>query len=150
MELIQNALAEHEEYASFQTNNWNELCEFLGFVPSIVDPSVLEASTVLYIAHIDPGLIIVDALYKDVSQNTVAVFKQEYYIDIEEAYLVIQQDAEGNYIDIGGHQVYSNANMGHQSLSWISSSTLTHLSGTFDITVGVHIVEQLIGGSQNE
>lgn len=150
LELIQSALAEHQSYTTIETCDFEVLSDFLGFKPSIVAPNVLQASTVLYSAHLEPGLIIVDALYRSSEQNTIAVLKLEYYIDIEEAYLVIEQDTHGDYLEINGYQVYHNSNMGRQSFSWLSNSTLTHLSGTFDVNVGIHIINLLTGGSQNE
>lgn len=148
LELIQSALAEHTENAYLKTTDWDELCDFLGFVPHSIFPQALQANSVTYFAHIQDGIIVVDALFEDSEQNTIAVLKQEYYLDVEEAYLMIEQDSQGTHLDINGYQVYCNGNMGRQIFSWLSQSSLTRLSGKFDVDVGVNIIEQLTGGNQ--
>lgn len=150
LELIQSALAEHTENAYLKTKNWDDLCNFLGFVPHSILPQALQASTVTYFAHIQDGFIVVDALFEDSEQNTIAVLKQEYYLDFEEAYLLIEQEAQGDYLVINGCQVYCNSNLEKQSFSWLKNSTLSLFSGTFDANEGIHIIELLLGDSQNE
>lgn len=143
VELIQSALANHTTSTELKTQDWAELCDYLGFVPSIASPDALQAHSMTYKAYIVPGLIIVDALYHDANGDSSAVMKVEYYLDPEEAYLMLQQDTHGDYMSINNHVIYLNTNMGHSSFTWLSDSTLTYLSGSFDHSVGMRIVEQL-------
>lgn len=150
IELIQSALAKHESYSSLATQDWEELCTYLGFTPSIAKPEALLADNARYSAYVEPGLIIVDTLYENSEQGTIAVLKNEYYIDPEEAYLMIQQDINGDHVTINGYTVYQNTNLDRISYTWLVGTTLTHLSGTMDSELGFSIVDQLTGGIDNE
>lgn len=144
LDLIQSALATHDGQSEIKTHDWHELCEFLGFTPSAVRPETLRASHVEYKAYITSGLIVVDARYLDSNNDSVAVLNLEYYIDPDEAYFVFQQDVHGEYVSFNGNTIYINNNISRTSLTWLSNSTLTHLSGSFDQALGLNIAKQLI------
>lgn len=143
VELIQSALANHTTSTELKTQDWDELCNYLGFVPSIASPDALQAHSMTYKAYIVPGLIIVDALYHDANSDSFAIMKVDYYLDPDEAYLMLQQDTHGEYVTVNGHSVYMNTNMERISLTWLFNSTVTHFSGTFDRSMGLNIVDQL-------
>lgn len=143
VELIQSALANHTTSTELKTQDWDDLCNFLGFAPSIASPDALQAHSMTYKAYIVPGLIIVDALYHDANGDSFAIMKVDYYLDPDEAYLMLQQDTHGEYVTVNGHSVYMNTNMERISLTWLLNSTVTHFSGTFDRSMGLNIVDQL-------
>ncbi len=143
MNLIQTALADYETHTYIKTHDFNELCGFLGFSPSVIRPEALSAVGATYYAHVESGLIILDTLYHGTSGDSIAVLKIEYYIDPEEAYLMLQQDLPGDYITINGHSIYFSTNMERQSFVWLDGTTLTTLSGHIGYEQGVSIIEQL-------
>ena len=143
VDLIQTALADHETHTYIKTHDFNELCGFVGFSPSVIRPEALSAVGATYYAHVESGLIILDTLYHGTSGDSIAVLKIEYYIDPEEAYLMLQQDLPGDYITINGHSIYFSTNMERQSFVWLDGTTLTTLSGHIGYEQGVSIIEQL-------
>lgn len=143
LDLIQSALATHDGQSEIKTHDWRELCEFLGFSPSVIRPEALQANHVEYKAYVAPGIIIIDMQYVDATNRSIAVLKIEHYLDPEEAYLMLQQDTHGEYITINGLSIYQHTNTGRNSYSWIADSTLTYLSGSFDHNTGVSIITEL-------
>lgn len=144
IELIQSALADHNAHSSMKTSDFLELCEFLGFTPTLLLPDAISAYSSTYYVTVEPGLIVLDTLYNDQLGNSVAVLKIEYYLDPEEANFMLQQDAPGEYIDINGYTIYYSTNFDRQSFTWLESSTLITLSGYIERECGIQIVTELI------
>ena len=143
VDLIQSALADHTENTYIRTDDWDELYRYLGFAPSVIAPDYLHASSVTYFVHMEDGLIIVDALYEDSMHNTIAVLKNEYYLDSEEAYFMLQQNTNGNHVILNHCSVYVSENVDRTSFTWLNDFTLTTLSGSLSIEQGLEIVDQL-------
>lgn len=144
IELIQAALAEHDAYTTIKTNDFNEVCAFLGFTPSLISPESLSANTATYFVTIESGLVILDTRYSDSADNSIAVLKIEYYLDPEEAYFMLQQDTPGEYVNINGQTIYYSTNIDRQSYAWLGNSTLITLSGYIEREHGLQIIEELI------
>lgn len=144
IELIQSALADHDAHSSMKTSDFLELCDFLGFTPTLILPEAISAYSATYYITVEPGLIVLDTLYNDQLGNSVAVLKIEYYLDPEEANFMLQQDVPGEYIDINGYPIYCSTNIDRQSFTWLENSTLITLSGYIERESGLQIVSELI------
>lgn len=144
--LIESSIAEHNEYDYIKTSSFDDLCSFLGFAPSLVSPQAFSVDTVLYEAYIEPGIIMINALYESQPGNAIAVLTIQYYTDIEEAFFMFEQDSTGELIITNDYSVYISTNVSRISFAWMSNSTVYKLAGTFDNTLGLSIVHQLIEG----
>lgn len=144
--LIETCIAEHEEYDYIKTSSFEDLCSFLGFVPSIVTPQAFSVNTVLFEAYIEPGIIMVNALYESEPGNAIAVLTIQYYTDTDEALFMFEQDSTGELITVNNNPVYTSTNVSRISFAWMSNSTVNKLSGTFDNTLGLSIVHYLMEG----
>lgn len=142
--LIETCIAEHNAFDSIKTTSWDELCSFLGFSPRIISPSVFQVDNTLYKAYIEPGVVMIDILYKTDPHDAVAVMTVQYYTDSEEALFIFEQDAVGEHLKIGDQSVYVTTNIDRNSFCWISDGTITILSGTFDNKNGLTAIEYLI------
>ena len=148
--LIESCIAEHNEYDYIKTSGFDDLCSFLGFMPSIVSPEAFSINTVLYEAYIEPGIIMVNALYESEPGDAIAVLTIQYYTDADEAFFMFEQDTSGTKVSLNGLTVYMSTNLDRYSYSWLSDSTVTFLTGVFNSEIGLSIVEQLIGGTTHE
>ncbi len=144
--LIQKCIAEHDACSELKTSSWDELCDYLGFAPSVISPGVFQLDEALYQVYVEPGIIMVNALYETPPGNATALLTIQYYTDVDEALFIFEQDASGEQISINNHPVYVTTNLNRVSFSWISDSAISILAGTFDYELGEKIVEQLIGG----
>ena len=148
--LVQECIAEHGGVSALKTNSWNELCDYLGFAPSVIAPDVLNVDQALYQVYVDPSLIMVNALYESEPGVAIAVLTIQYFADTDEAHFIFEQDAVGDKLSLYDCPVYTSTNVDHISYCWISDSTITFLTGTFDPEIGLEIVKELIGGTENE
>lgn len=150
IELIQAALAEHEAYTSTKTDDFSEVCDFLGFTPSLIASESLSADAATYYISLEPELIILDTRYHDSANNFIAMLKIEYYLDPEEAYFMLQQDTPGEYVDINGQTIYYSTNIDRQSFTWLEDCTLITLSGHIEREYGFEIIKKLIGRNSHD
>lgn len=150
IELIQTALAEHEIYTSTKTDNFSEVCDFLGFTPSLIAPDSLSADAATYYITLEPGLIILDTRYHNSANDSIAMLKIEYYLDPEEAYFMLQQDTDGEYVDINGQLVYYSTNIDRRSFTWLENCTLITLSGHIEREYGFEIIKKLVGRNTHD
>lgn len=144
--VIETCIAEHNAFDSIKTTSWDELCSFLGFSPRIISPSVFHVDNTLYKAYIEPGVVMIDVLYKTDPHDAVAVMTVHYYTDSSEAYFMFEQDSTGEPIIINSSSVYTSVNMGRISYAWCSDSTICKLAGTFSAEEGLQILQYLTGG----
>lgn len=145
--VIETCIAEHNAFDSIKTTSWDELCSFLGFSPQIISPSVFHVDNTLYKAYIEPGVVMIDVLYKTDPHDAVAVMTVHYYTDSSEAYFMFEQDSTGEPIIINNSSVYTSVNMGRISYAWCSDSTICKLAGTFSAEEGLQILQYLTGGN---
>lgn len=144
--LIQECIAEHDSFSALKSSSWDELCEYLGFTPSVISPETFQIDEALYQAYVEPGIIMVNVLYGSEPDNAIAVFTIQYYTDTDEALFMFEQDTTGDLITVNGHSVYTNTNVSRISFTWLSNSTVYKLAGTFDYTLGISLVNHLTEG----
>lgn len=146
LSLIQECIAEHDAYSELKTSSWDELCEYLGFAPSVISPEAFQVDKVLYQAYVEPGIVMINALYESEPGNAIAVLTIQYYTDMDEALFMFEQDANGEQVLVNGHSIYTSTNVERVSYSWMSDSTVMKLAGTFDYDQGLSLVNYLTKG----
>ncbi len=150
LDIINKSIAEHEAYSEIRTDKWDELCDFLGFSPSIVDAEAFLAKEVHFEAYIEPDVIIVNILYETSPGVAEALLAMQFYTNPSEALFMFEQDANGEIVYLHDHSVYVASNMERISISWVTNSTVTLLHGLFEKEHGLAIVDELIGGAYND
>lgn len=146
LSLIQECIAEHDAYSELKTSSWDELCEYLGFAPSVISPEAFQVDKVLYQVYVEPDIVMINALYESEPGNAIAVLTIQYYADMDEALFMFEQDANGEQILVNGHSIYTSTNVERISYSWMSDSTVMKLAGTFDYDQGLSLVNYLTKG----
>ena len=141
--LIAQSIAEHQDIVSIQTSDWNEYVEFLGFVPTIIEPSVFNATEMQYIAFFDADLIELVIHYNPTSDHPT-VLLINHFLNAEETRMAFEQDAQGNHYVLEGIEVYNSTNAGKVLNSWMIDHTLYALSGEMDQEQCHEIVQTLI------
>lgn len=146
VDFIARSIAAHEEYDSLQTDDWDEYIDFLGFVPSIVNPDVFSATVVRYIAFIEPDSIMLAVQYEIPDSDSPIVMTEQYYLDVDEAYFMMEQDNVGSSIFINNVAVYMSTNMNNVSFSWVNHNVVYKLAGNILPNEGLKIISEFIGG----
>lgn len=147
LDIIKESIAEHEDFSEIRTERWDELCDFLGFTPSIIAPEALNADIVHYEAYVEPEQIMINGLYKSSQNENQVILAIQYYTDPSEAIFMFEQDATGEFVSLGSQTVYVTSNVDRTSIGWVQESTYTLLNGTFEPSEGIEIVKELIGGN---
>lgn len=147
LDIIKESIAEHEDYSEIRTERLDDLCDFLGFTPSIIAPEALNADIVYYEAYVEPEQIMINGLYKSSQNENQVILAIQYYTDPSEAIFMFEQDATGEFVSLGSQTVYVTSNVDRTSIGWVQESTYTLLNGTFEPSEGIEIVKELIGGN---
>ncbi|MDD6050720.1 MAG: hypothetical protein PUC00_05550 [Clostridiales bacterium] len=150
IDLIMNSIAEHDHYATMKTHDWKEFCEFLGFIPTIIDPSALSATDTQYTAFVEPEVIMLIIKYTLSTTDETVVMTIYHYTDIEDAFISFEQDNEGEHIDICGTSVYTSSNIEANSFTWIVDSTVYKVAGSISIEKSLSILENIVGACSHE
>lgn len=150
IDIISKSIAEHNEFDMLQTTDWVEFIDFLGFVPSIVKPEVLDASETQYIAFIEPGVIMLYVQYTNAEIDTEVLMTIQYFTNMDDAYFVMEQDTKGTEKNIANRSVYVSTNLDNQSFMWLDENAVYWLSGTLEADSGFTIIRELLGGCCDE
>ena len=150
IDIISKSIAEHNEYDMLQTTAWDEFIDFLGFVPSIVKPEVLDALETQYIAFIEPGVIMLYVQYTNAEKGIEVLMTIQYFTNMNDAYFVMEQDTKGTEKNIANQSVYVSTNLDNQSFMWLDENAVYWLSGTFEADSGFTIIRELLGGYCDE
>lgn len=145
--MIAQSIAEHNEIDYLQTDNWDEFVDFLGFAPSIIDPALFAATEMQYIAFIEPDVIMIMVQYNPSSHNPIAM-TMNYYLDIEEAYMALEQNEEGKQFVLNGMEVYCSENVDRCMYTWLDQHVLYCVSGKLNHDEIMKIICDLIGGTE--
>lgn len=143
VELIQSAVAEFCESGQIRISSSAELAEHIGFVPI---PLTLNKAWEFSFADItaDPIRLYVDAHYvHNVHQSKVA-YTTILFTNVEEAYYMFEQSANGDSLDVAGHQVYVSSNMHRTTMCWTDGLVVVQISGEFPIEEGLLLIEDLL------
>lgn len=149
IDLVMKSIAEHDQHATLKTDDWEAFTHFLGFSPTIIAPSAIDATDTQYTAFIEPGAIIIIVQYT-CSEDSHMIYTIHHYLDIEEAYLLFEQDATGERLSINSTKVYCTENLNRYSFTWLDNSTLFNLAGNLENKEFLQIVQELTGGTPHE
>ncbi len=144
--LLQQSLAYDRTTSRFLTVDWNELVEYLGFIPTVPTVEALGMERVEYAASFAPGEIYLDVQFFAAGETAAsAVFLVQHSLDGAETYLLLEQNTVGDLIYVNSHKVYTTKNMGNSSFTWFDDCTAYTLAGKIDYSVGLAIVHEMIG-----
>lgn len=129
------------------TNDLNELIAFLGFDPRL--PASLNTTYIptRYNAYIDSQTIRIIAQYGQID-NTIAeppiVSIITLFSSVEDARISFEQDAEGEYVMIGGVSVYRYTNTWTSNYLWLEDRTLIQFLTSLPFDEADPLVEEII------
>lgn len=151
VDAIQRAIAEHEETPLIILDDMAELSFHLGFEPMLPRHvnSVWKAvrSTIFFFP--DYIQLCTTYIHQENDSRTMN-YTQNYYTNINNAYLSFEQKCEGERVALNGQSVYVSINMDRPTACWQNEMTVYAVSGDFDYEDIPQILSELNGGEQNE
>ncbi len=130
---IAEAIAEHESAGNMTltTSDSDELASFLGFDPCLPDSLDAVYFPIRYDAHIDPQSIRINAQYQQVNETRSDApwvsIRLTLFASLEEARVSYEQNAEGEFIDVGNINVYRYTNTWISNYLWFEDHALVKL-----------------------
>ena len=146
--MITESIAEHEG-EMLQTDKREEVIDFLGFTPPTLSSSALAIEKEQYVVMVDSEGITLSARYFDsVDDGSPLLLKVQYCSALENAYMLFEQDAEGEKINIHSQDVYVAMNLDRVSFTWMDDTSVYRIAGDIDQRIGELIVSDIIGGKK--
>lgn len=146
--MIESAIAEHEQYAHCSTTDLKEAIDFLGFTPTI--PTMLngEWEPSMFDITIFPDSIQLYVRYTSMHYiDQELVYSQTFFTDVENAFLSIEQNADGDKTMLQPVAVYVSQNSSRTILTWRNGLSVNWLSGDSEKSLLIPIVQEIIGGN---
>lgn len=149
--MIETAIAEHSGYAQCQIQDIAELISFLGFDPCIPSELAGKWQAEQFNVLVSPSFIQVSTSYASISvTNHDLVYSQIWFMNAENAFMSVEQNANGMVFCVQSTDVYISQNNERILLSWQKGLSANLLSGTECEDVLIRLVQELIGGMDNE
>lgn len=148
LQMIESAIAEHDEFATFTVDNLSQLEQYLGFDPLI--PSELQNGLSMKRCNIAffPEEILVGISYmRDMDESYGLTLTVDYYTDMSNAFMNIEQSGEGNYYTIEGVPVYISKNINETVACWQEGNAVYSLSISVLLKDYESIISEFLGGN---
>ena len=120
-------------YSSLTTTDWEAVVDFLGMKPILPGylPEGWRAGQ-YYAVRFDDELILNISYINDVSPTATMIFLWDHYFSVEAANLALEQNKEGELMEINGIRVYRSSNMEKNRFVWIEGKSVYSLTTTCD------------------
>lgn len=126
-----------ETTSSLTTTKWDEVVAFLGMEPAVPTQLPDGWSTELYYAARFEEELILHVSYSSYSNEedptATLFFLWDHYFSAKDAELAMEQNADGEWIEIGDMQVYMTANLERNRFVWIDGMTVCSLTTTCEL-----------------
>lgn len=118
---------------SLTTTDWEAVVDFLGMKPILPGylPEGWRAGQ-YYAVRFDDELILNISYINDVSPTATMIFLWDHYFSVEAANLALEQNKEGELMEINGIRVYRSSNMEKNRFVWIEGKSVYSLTTTCD------------------
>lgn len=144
---IASAISEHNESGVFSTQSNKAVNEYLGFVIDFPDKIGIDYLASEYDVAISPINIRASCSYRDISRgsdNTDIVLSLVLYSNLEDSYLWLEQDNDGEEVVIKDSLVYLYVNTNRKNYVWSKDNVVYRLSHTLPISISENEIENIV------
>ena len=121
---------------SLTTTDWGAVVSFLGMEPIL--PAQLPADWRVdqyHAAKFDDELILNTSYINEADPTATLMFLWNHYFSVEAATLALEQNKDGELVEIGGMQVYVSSNMEKNRFVWIDGMTVCSITTSCDLEI---------------
>lgn len=137
-----------QDQQQLMTSDIRELCDFLGFTPSILRPEVFSTKETLYSASVWSDLISLVVAYQPEDPEYNVVMQIQYFRSVDEVYSNFEQSETGIFLSIAGTTVYCAPNLHRTSYAWVNNTVTYLLSGVLPKETVVPLLDAYFRGDQ--
>ena len=137
--------------SSLTTTEWGAVVAFLGIEPTM--PVYLPEGWRIgqyHAVRFDDELILNTSYINETDSTAVMIFLWDHYCSVEAANLVLEQNKDGEMMEIGGVRVYLSSNMEKNRFVWIDGTTVCSLTTTCDVKEAEAVLPQQQSGLKAE
>ena len=148
LQMIESAIAEHDEFATFTVDNLSQLKQHLGFEPLI--PSKVGNGLSMkrcYVAFFPEEILVGISYMKGMDESYGLTFTVDYYTDMSNAFMNIEQSGEGSYYTIEDVPVYIRKNINETVACWQEGNAVCSLSISALLKDYESIISEFLGGN---
>lgn len=130
---------------SLTTTDWGAVIAFLGMEPMCPDylPEGWRVDQ-YHAARFDDELILNIIYINEADPTATMIFLWDHYFSVEAANLALEQNGDGELVEIGGILVYRSSNMEKNRFVWIDGTTVSSLTTTCDVKEAEAVVSSLL------
>lgn len=130
---------------SLTTTDWGAVIAFLGMEPMRPDylPDGWRVGQ-YHAARFDDKLILNIIYINEADPTATMIFLWDHYFSVEAANLALEQNGDGELVEIGGILVYRSSNMEKNRFVWIDGTTVCSLTTTCDVKEAEAVVSSLL------
>ena len=149
-ELVEKAIADENEVRKFDTTNYQEVRDFLGFdLPYNIFISNWEPEH--YYLSIQPIYIKVVIMYSQKNDHQAQLtLDLRLFTSIESAFISYEQELDGTVEPVENASVYFSRNYDNNTALWTTDNCVYRLRSKIEKAVLKDIVQQVIGGRKHE
>ena len=130
IETISKAIASHDAVGRFDTDQEDKLQEYLGFSIAEIIPALEEWKAENYRVSISSGAIFLKVRFRNLNDPEYYInYTIDWIIDATDLKYYIEQNKKGEYLKIGGEDVYRSENYDVVTYVWFKGSTIISLFG---------------------
>lgn len=128
--LVEDGNASGEDAAGvLTTTDWDAAVAFLGMEPTVPTRLPEGWSVKQYHAtRFDDELILNVSYINEGDPDATLLFLWDHYFSVEAANLALEQNADGEWVEIDGLRVYMTSNMEKTRYAWIDGMTVCSLT----------------------
>lgn len=120
--------------SSLTTTKWDEVIAFLETEPTVPTQLPPGWSVKLYYAtRLEEELILNVSYSNEGDLDATLLYLWDHYFSAEDAELAMEQNADGEWIEIGDMQVYMTTNIKRNRFVWIDGMTVCSLTTTCEL-----------------
>ena len=129
VQTIRQSIADHDENSEFATDDLNEVIAFLGFVPKLPELPELDITSTGYRVQVAQDRILLTACHGigDAAQNVQLQYTIQYCADADVAYMLYEQEDNGDISIIHGKVVYLAPQADRTTYTWFEGATVYRL-----------------------
>lgn len=145
--LIGSVAADGEQrQATLETADFAEAVSFLGFTPETPKWLPEGWSVERYFVVQKPTNLRLSIKYANDLVDSNLVYEAKYFINLDDAFTLFEQNEEGSHVKVNGKEVYYAKNIETTVCTWHTQNIVSMLIGPLDIDTFVKVIES-IGGT---
>lgn len=146
VQMVESAIAEHQD-SVYDIEDIDQLQAHLSFDPGVPQNVLSQFTLQECRLFFFPSMIQINAYYGNSRENAYAIsYILNLYSDVENAFISIEQNDKGDYIDINNQRIYLTENTEYSVANWQTGNSIHSVSISNVIQDTQEVIIDILGG----